>query len=124
MTRRGFTLLETLIALGILGLALVSMVVWLAKSATFERRLDLHRLAIRELEAQHEDLRSGTALPGVGGTFTRAPITDISDLEAPVIRMTVSAPIQAGLYEVDFLVSYRIGNQKFERRLDVLTWRP
>lgn len=124
MKRRGFTLLETLVALALLGFALISMVGWLAKSSTFETRLDRHRVAIRELEAQHEALRSGRHLPGLDGSYEVAPITDVGELETPRLRMTVKQEAKVGLYAVNIEVRYRIANQSFVRRLDALTWRP
>jgi prepilin-type N-terminal cleavage/methylation domain-containing protein len=124
MPRRGFTLLETMIALAILGFALISMVGSLARSATFENRLDLHRLAIRELEAQHEYLRTGGPLPGLDGTFELAPITPITELDAVGVSMKVAPEALPGLYKVTFEVRYRIARESFRRRLEALTWRP
>lgn len=124
MPRRGFTLLETLVALTILGFALIAMVGVLAQSSTFENRLDLHRLAIRELEAQHEALRAGAPLPGLDGTYQRGAITNLHGLEAPAVSMTVKPGTKYGLYAVTLKIRYRIANQTFARTLDLLTWRP
>jgi prepilin-type N-terminal cleavage/methylation domain-containing protein len=124
MERRGFSLLETLIALAILGVAIFSMVGWLARSVSFEERLELHRLAIRELEAQHESMRAGLPLPGLDGSYLVSPLTDLSGLDSPVIRLTVAPRLPAGLYAVHFEARYRIGGQRFERHVDSLTWRP
>lgn len=124
MPRRGFTLLETLIALTILGFALISMVGWLAQSATFENRLDLHRVAIRELEAQHEALRAGAVLPGAEGLFALAPITPLDQLEAPQLSLKVEPKTPTGLFHVEIEIRYRIAGQKFQRHLEALTWRP
>lgn len=124
MERRAFSLLETLIALTILGIAIFSMVGWLVRSVSFEGRLEHHRLALRELEAQAESMRAGMPLPGLDGSYVVAPITDLSRLEAPVVRLTVAPTGQAGLYSVQFVARYRIRGQPFERKLDSLTWRP
>ncbi len=122
--RRAFSLLETLIALTILGFALVSMVGWLAQSSSFEKQLDRHRVAIRELDAQHEALRGGSPLPGLTGSYPLTAITDLAELEAPRLSMTIKPGPKAGLYEVDLELRYRIANQSFARRLEALTWRP
>lgn len=124
MWRRGFTLLETLVALTILGFALISMVLLVAQATTFERRLDLHRVAIRELEAQHESLRAGYPLPGYSGTYEPSTITDLSRLTEPKLTLEVAGAGQVGLYRLDFKLRYRIGAQPFERRLETLTYRP
>ena len=124
MWRRGFTLLETLVALTILGFALISMVLLVAQATTFERRFDLHRVAIRELEAQHESLRAGYPLPGYSGTYEPSTITDLSRLTEPKLTLEVAGAGQVGLYRLDFKLRYRIGAQPFERRLETLTYRP
>ena len=124
MWRRGFTLLETLVALTILGFALISMVLLVAQATTIERRLDLHRVAIRELEAQHESLRAGYPLPGYSGTYEPSTITDLSRLTEPKLTLEVAGAGQVGLYRLDFKLRYRIGAQPFERRLETLTYRP
>lgn len=124
MPRRGFTLLEILIALAILGFALISMVGWLAQSSTFENRLDLHRIAIRELEAQHEILRAGAPLPGFDGSFKLTPITPLGELDAPALTIAIDPQTPAGLYRVTLEIRYRIGSEKYQRSLEALTWRP
>lgn len=124
MKRRAFTLLETLIALVILGMALISMVGWLAQSATFERRLDLHRVAIRELEAQHETLRAGCCMPGLDGTYDVSAITDVSALGTPKITVEVKPQSKAGLYGLVIRIEYRLGKERFSRQIEALTWRP
>lgn len=124
MWRRGFTLLETLVALTILGFALIAMVLLVAQATTFERRLDLHRLAIRELEAHHESLRAGYPLPGYDGTYELKTITDLSGLEATQLTLVVAGAGQPGLYRLDWKLRYRIGGETYERRLESLTWQP
>lgn len=124
MKRRGFTLLETLVALTILGSALIGMVLLVARATTIERRLDLHRLAIRELEAQHESLRAGYPLPGFSGTYEPGTITDLSRLGEPKLTLEVAGAGQVGLYRLDLKLQYRIGGETFERRLETLTYRP
>ncbi len=124
MKSRAFTLLETLVALVILGIALISMVGWLARSAAIENRLDLHRVAIRELEAQHEALRAGCCLPGTDGLYTLSPITDISALGTPKITLEVKPQSKAGLYGLVFKLKYGIGQERFEKQVEALSWRP
>ena len=115
---RGFTLVETLVALVLLTLALLLGLGLVLQHPRIVRRLDAQREAIHSLEATLEALRAG-ALP----------------LESRVLppvgprRMALSIQIAPegyppGLYRVRVSAHYLVEGQPRERSVETLLWRP
>lgn len=67
----GFTLLEAVVALGILSLALMLGLAVLAQQPRIHRHAQAHREAHQALSATLEGLRAGT-VPAVSGTVSRS----------------------------------------------------
>ena len=113
---RGFSLLETLIALTILGIALLLGMSLLLQQPRVVRRLDAQRRALAELESTMEALRSG-AIPlqsaRLGPSDTPAVVIDVSPAEGP-----------PGLYQVSLRAIYLVEGRTLERTLDTLIWSP
>lgn len=114
--RRGFSLVETLIALTILGTALLLGMSLVLQQPRVARRLDAQRRALAELESTMEALRSG-AIPLESGR--------LGPSDAPAVVIDVSpAAGPPGLYEVSLRAVYLVEGQTRERTLDTLIWSP
>ena len=122
---RAFTLLEVLVALAVLGLALVSTLTLVSGHAAMDRRLDGHLKVIAALEAEHELIRSGAELPLLEGEHPLTPLAAPGD---PVRDFRLWARVKprnpTGLYEVTLLCRYSIDRGSYERELELRLWRP
>ena len=114
--QRGFSLLETLIALTILGIALLMGMSLLLQQPRVVRRIDAQRRALAELESTAEALRSG-AIPlqsaRLGPSDTPAVVISVSPAGGP-----------PGLYEVSLRAIYLVEGRTRERTLETLIWSP
>ncbi len=120
----GFTLVEALIALTLLGVALLLGMQLLVEAPRIIRRIDAERQAFRALEATLESLRAG------GGSFkedqelkgfftaagTRAPL----DLSVTVEAERAHLP---GLFHVTLTARYTVLHVAYTKRLETLVWR-
>lgn len=115
---RGFTLVETLVALALLTLALLLGLGLVLQHPRIVRRLDAQREAIHHLEATLEALRAGAL-----------PLASQSLPPAGARKMALSIQIAPegyppGLYRVRVRASYLIEGQARERDVETLLWRP
>ena len=126
---RGFTLLEAVVGLAILGVILTSMLTILAQYTAVDRRVDAHLGALRSLETHHEALRSGwtplTVYPFWSPRRQEIPML-VSPPGVDSARMfgEVSSMGQNGFYKVKLELLYTLGNQSFDQEMEVLFWRP
>lgn len=126
----GFSLLEAIIALGILGIVLTSMLTLLAQHSAVDRRVDGHLGALRALEAHHEALRANwNPLLGQSENYWQAgrrqliPLTSPTEVDAFVLWSEVTELAPAGLFKVQLKVQYRLGTQSYDQQLEALFWR-
>ncbi|MEM6796677.1 MAG: type II secretion system protein [Acidobacteriota bacterium] len=121
----GFSLLETLIALAILGIALTSSVALLTQYRVWDTRVSAHQSAQHCLEGQYEGLRAGLSLPLTRGVH---PLSPMCAPDLPLTNLTVEAEVEplatAGLYAVTLRVNYRVGKKDFDRTAELRLWRP
>ena len=115
---RGFTLVETLVALVLLTLALLLGLGLVLQHPRIVRRLDAQREAIHSLEATLEALRAG-ALPLASQTL---PPVGPRKMALSIRIEPESYP--PGLYRVQVSVSYLVEGQPRERSVETLLWRP
>ena len=122
--QRGFSLLEVLVALTILGVALLLGMALVLQNPRIVRRADSERQAFRALESTLEAVRAG-AIPlqtsqldaFVTAVGTPAP-KDLS------IEMLVEPAGLPGLFEVTLSARYRVAQQRFVKRLRTMVWSP
>jgi prepilin-type N-terminal cleavage/methylation domain-containing protein len=119
----GFTLLEALVALALLGVALLLGMQLLVQAPRVIRRLDAERQAFRALEATLEGLRSSsTPLQDeeLQGFLTEAGSPAPDDLTVSVLVAPADLP---GLYHVTLTANYKVLNVKYTKRIETLFWR-
>jgi len=116
----GFTLLEALIALTVLGVALLLGMALVIQLPRDVRRLDAERQAMRAMEATLEALRAGT-LPvqdlELSGFITLAGAPAARDLGVTVAVTPTERP---GLYKVTLTAHYSVLNSKHQKQLQAL----
>ena len=112
----GFTLLETLLALALLGLALFLALPLLLEQPRILRRVDTHYRALAAMESTLEALRAG-ALP-----LHSAHLPELA--EGIALDLDVEPAPPPGLYAVTVRATYQVGAQPRQRRLQTLVWRP
>lgn len=124
---RGFSLLEVLVALSILGLTLVFFTQILVSEAALERRHRADAAALQTLEAHAEAIRAGWGGPWRDGReelellVSPAPGSGIADLR---LTKDVRSLSPAGLYSVDLRLRFRAGGREESRSVEMRLWRP
>jgi prepilin-type N-terminal cleavage/methylation domain-containing protein len=122
--QRGFSLLEVLVALAILGVAILLAMALVLQNPRIVRRTDAERQAFRAMESSLEAVRAGviplqtSTLDGfVTSVGTPAP-KDLS------IEMQVVPTELPGLFDVSLAASYRIEQRTHVKRLRTMVWSP
>jgi prepilin-type N-terminal cleavage/methylation domain-containing protein len=121
---RGFTLVETLVALTILAIALFLGMALLLQQPRVLHRLDAERQALRAIESTVESLRAGL-LPledaEYDGFNTAVGGTASGDL---TLAVTVESTTTVALYKVHVAAHYLEAGHSHTREIDTLIWRP
>ena len=116
--QRGSILVESLVALVLLGVALLMGLPLLFGQPGVVRRLDAQRVALASLDSTLEALRA-RALPLQSARYGTGTADD------PVIQVDVEPFSEPpGLYRVTLRAVYRVRDQTFERQVETLVWRP
>lgn len=119
----GFTLIEALVALTILGVALLLGMQLLIQTPRIIRRVDAERQAFRALEATLEGVRAGTidlADQTLTGFFTAAGTRAPRDLEVLIHVEPADLP---GLYHVTLTAHYSVFKVAQKKQLETLVRR-
>jgi prepilin-type N-terminal cleavage/methylation domain-containing protein len=124
----GFSLIETLVALTLIGMALFFTMSLLAQEPQVLRRLRAHAEALEVLDAVHESIRAGMSLAlgnhRVDWEALYDPPRTFDAATDLVVFSEVEARIPSGLYEVTLRARYFVGEQSFDRVLTTRIWRP
>jgi prepilin-type N-terminal cleavage/methylation domain-containing protein len=120
----GFSLVEVLIALVLVGAALLMGMGLALQNPRIIRRLDSERQAFRAMESTLEALRAG-AIPlqtsELDGFVTAVGTPAPKDLK---IHMQVEPAGTPGLFQVTLRASYEVERRKVEKMLRTLVWSP
>jgi prepilin-type N-terminal cleavage/methylation domain-containing protein len=119
---QGFSLVEVLIALTILGIALLLGVQLVLQAPRIVQRMDAERAAWRAIEAVMESVRAG-AIPletsHLEGFVTATGVPAPRDLQ---IQMTVEPASPFGLYHVTLKASYKVREDLYKKELETMVW--
>ena len=119
--RRGFSLIEALIALAIVGLTMTVGMSLLAQQSAVARRLRAHREAIGIVESTLEAVRAGF-VPLTSGRLQLPVVSTESD--ALVLWLEVSPRAEPPeLSEVLVEARYVVGPLTLKRRVRTMVWR-
>lgn len=120
----GFSLVEVLIALVLVGTALLMGMGLALQNPRIVRRLDGERQAFRAMESTLEAVRAGVIplqTSKLDGFVTAVGTPAPKDLE---IQMQVETTGTPGLFQVTLRASYEVEGRKMEKMLRTLVWSP
>jgi prepilin-type N-terminal cleavage/methylation domain-containing protein len=120
----GFTLIEVLVALTLLGVALLLGMQLVLQNPRIVRRADGERQAFRAMESTMEAVRAGLIpleTSQLEGFVTAVGAPAPKDL---TIFMEVSPAGLAGLYEVTLTARYSVYQMKHKKQLHTMVWSP
>jgi prepilin-type N-terminal cleavage/methylation domain-containing protein len=122
--QRGFSLVEVLVALTVLGVALLMGLALVLQNPRIVRRTDGERQAYRALESTLEAVRAGAiplASARLDGFVTAVGTPAPKDL---TVWMDVTPTERPGLYEVALRATYTVFKEPHEKRLQTMVWSP
>jgi prepilin-type N-terminal cleavage/methylation domain-containing protein len=119
----GFSLAETVVALAILGVALLMGLGLVLQHPRVVKRVDAEREAYRALESTLESVRAGLiplqplTLDGFVTAAGTAPPKELA------ISMDVRPRATPGLYDVTLVARYQIFGETKEKKVETMIWR-
>lgn len=123
-TQRGFTLLEVLVALAVLGVAMLLGMALVLQNPRIVRRTDAERQAFRAMESTLEAVRAGVVplqTSRLDAFITAVGTPAPKDL---TVEMEVVPTKPDGLFEVSLSARYRVEQREYVKRLRTMVWRP
>ncbi len=124
--RAGFSLVETLVALSLLGVALLLTLSLIYQEPRALRRLAAHEQALGALEGTLEAVRAGLRVPAGRESVDLAALYRPEEAIAEdLVVWSEREPASAGgLYRLTLTARYRVGGQRFQRTVETLVWAP
>lgn len=124
--RAGFSLIETLVALSLVGVALLLTMSLLFQEPRVMRRVAAHEQALRALEVTLEAVRAGRAVPLGREQVDLAALYQPEEETADDLRVWTEreASSPGGLYPLTLIARYRVGGQPFQRTVETMVWTP
>ena len=125
-SQRGFSLLETLVALSLLGVAMLMTLSLMFQEPRVVRRLTAHEQVLRALEETLEGIRAGRIVQvgqhRVDPEAWSSPAAPVAqDLSMWTVREEESA---SGLYRLSLMARYRVDGRWFDRTIETKGWSP
>lgn len=120
----GFTLIEALFALALIGVALLLGLSLIWQQPRIQKRLAARQQALRAAEAVLEGVRAGTVplVPGGGRAAPGGRVT--GGAEEPLLRMTVEDDrALPDLKHVTVSAHYRVWGETRSVRVETMVWR-
>ena len=123
---RGFTLIETVVALSLLATAMLLTLSLIFQEPRTLNRLTAHEQAFRALEQTLEGIRAGRTVP------SGRESVDIGMLLLPenpaALDLEIWSELQeesaSGLHHLTLSARYRAGRQRYTRSLETMVWYP
>jgi len=119
---RAFSLIETVVALAIIGLILLFGLSLAARESATRSRLEAHRTALSSLESVLEGIRAGggrpadcSSIPAAAGRPEPGEIRLCSEL---------TPEVPTGLYRLRLHAEVGVGSRPVEHEVETLLWRP
>ncbi len=120
----GFSLLEALVALTLMGIAMLLTMMLICEQPRIERRLEAHGEAIRLLEAQLETIRAALDISEGEINVKTLPLPEQPVADYQKVWTEVEAMPERKLYKLTLTARYSVGPQVFEQSLETMIWVP
>ena len=122
----GFTLMETVVALAIIGWVLLWTMMLLVEETRMGDRIDAHHEVLEVLDALHESIRAGRPVPD-GETEVEwrrlfDPPEDLPTAEELRVWTRLETTGTPGLSKVTLVARYFVGQGVYERTVETLIW--
>lgn len=122
----GFSLIETLVALLILGWLLMVAVLLLVQEPVIARRMTAAEEALSAVEMTLEAFRAGLPPPLTSGQLDPSLVVlpTFSAAENPTVWVEVEPQAISGLTALTVEVRYTVQQHPFRRSAQTMVWRP
>lgn len=122
----GFSLIETLVALSLVGVALLLTMSLIFQEPRALRRIAAHEEALRALEVTLEAVRAGSAVPPGREQVALEALYQPEEPAATDLRVWTErdGTLPGGLFHLTLTARYRVGPQRFQRTVETMVWTP
>ncbi len=122
----GFTLIESLVALSLLGVAMLLTLSLLMQEPRALQRLEAHREVLRAMEQVLEGIRAGLTVPSGRQPVDPGAISLPDGAVVQDLRLWTESSEESGsgLFRLTLVARYRVGSQWYNRALETRVWQP